>query len=101
MESKVLETKEVKEQYKASNGAKKTRIHTLRTMDNNGSKFVNYRCGRQSVNISKNAFEEIQKVKLGWKANEESKEENKIHAENVALQKQINELKALIKEATK
>jgi len=97
MESKVIETKEISEEY-TFNGNKKTRTHTLRAMDNNGSKFVNYRCGRQSVNISKDAFDEIQKVKLTWKADKETNTtEEKLHAENVSLQKQINDLKKLIK----
>lgn len=96
MESEVIDKKEISEEYTTANG-KRTRTHTIRTMVNNGSKFVNYRCGKQSVNISKNMFEQIQQLKLQWEGNTNNTNESKIHAENVSLQKQLNELKALIK----
>jgi len=96
MESKILDNKEISEKYTSTNGSKRTRVHTVRAMDNNGSKFINYRCGRQSVNISKNAFEEIQKLKLDW-TNDNKQTDDKTQEtllEHIQqLQKQINKLK--------
>jgi len=101
MNSKVIDTIEVKEQYTTTNGSKKTRIHTIRAMVNNGSEFINYKCGRNSVNISKNIVNDIAEklTKLNW--------DNTATADNTApdnnqsdvvkalaqLQKQINQLK--------
>jgi len=96
MESVVIDKKEVKEQY-TSNGNKKTRIHTIRAMNNNGSEFVNYKCGRNSVNISKGAIKEITDTmnKLNWKASktDNTSDDNKLLEHIKQLQKQINALK--------
>ena len=100
MNSKVLDTQEIKEKYTTTNGANKTRVHTIRSMDNNGSKFINYRCGRQSVNISQSAWEQIKEVQLNWDVSKEQQEQDTVHQENVQLQRQINELKKLIQKAS-
>jgi len=67
MESQTIDNKEVKEAYEY-NGNKKTRIHTIRAMINGSSKFINYKCGRNSVNISKDIIPTITEVmnNLNW-----------------------------------
>lgn len=93
MESEILATEEIKEEYTTSKGNKQTRNHVLRTMSNNGSLFLNYRCGKQSVNISKGAWEQIQKTNLTWEQKQNSKTEQTLLQHLQQLQKQINELK--------
>lgn len=104
LESKILDTKEIKESYQY-NGNTKTRMHTIRSMINGNSEFINYRCGRNSVNISKGILQELTEVmnKLSWKntTTTTDKDTDKLHAENVSLQKQINDLKNLIKNGKK
>jgi len=97
MESTTLDKKEVKENYQY-NGNNKSRIHTIRAMENNGSQFINYRCGRNSVNISKNICKEITETmnNLNWKQTnkkETSSNEETLLEHIKQLQKQINQIK--------
>jgi len=67
-------------------------------MDNNGSQFVNYKCGRNSVNISKTIVNDVIEAiqKLSWEATPEAKDNNNdsdIVKALAQLQKQINSLK--------
>jgi len=96
MESKVLDTKEVSEKY-TYNGNTKTRTHTIRSMVNGGSEFINYRCGRNSVNISRDifpkVFEQMQKLQWNNTETEQSNNEQTLLEHIKQLQKQINKIK--------
>ena len=100
MDSVVIDTIELKESYTTANGQNKTRTHTLRAMSNNGSMFLNYRCGKNSTNINKNMLAKITESinKLTW----ENKTTNNTNTDTDTtqllkhiqqLQKQINSLK--------
>ena len=88
MKSKVLDTISVKETYEASNGSKKTRTTTLKSMDNSGSEFVNIHSGRGSVCISRAMLPKVIKglQALGWKS-AESDEIAKLKAKIAKLEK--------------
>ena len=98
MESVIIDKIEVKEKY-VSNGNNKTRVHIIRAMSNNGSQFVNYKCGRNSVNISKNAIKDVtEKInQLNWEHKQQEQTANSNEQtllEHIKqLQKQINQLK--------
>lgn len=88
MTSTTIDTISVKEKYEASSGKQKTRTTTIKSMDNQGSQFVNIHSGRGSVCISKGMIPKVMKAlkEVGWK---ESKKEDTISK----LQKEIAELK--------
>jgi len=100
MQSEIIDVKEVKEKY-SNNGRERTRTHTIRAMNNNNSKFINYRCGRQSVNINKDILEVLIDTvnSLNWdKSAQKQEPEPDIEQETLLehikqLQRQITELK--------
>ena len=102
MQSEVLDTIEVSEEYQAGNGETKTRTHTVRSMSNGGSQFINFRVGRSSMNLSRGIWKDISKAvdKLGWetsKKQETKKQETDVNAELMKhiqqLQRQITDMK--------
>ena len=74
MQSKVLDTISVKEAYTTTSGSKKTRVTTIKSMDNDGSLFVNVHSGRGSVCISKAILPKVIKAldSVGWTILEKS-----------------------------
>ncbi len=81
------------------NGKFRTRTHIIRSMVNGESKFVNYLCGRNSVNISKDKLPEIIDAmkKLQWNAEEKTTDDDSdtktLLKHLQQLQRQINELR--------
>ena len=93
MESQILDKKEVKEAYEY-NGNKKTRVHTIRSMINGTSEFINYRCGKSSVNISKNILPAITENmnNLTWEKTNTNTETETVNTDSNEILKALQQI---------
>jgi hypothetical protein len=101
--SDILSQIEISEKFVTTSGNNKTRTHIIRSMNNAGSLFINYKCGKNSINISKEILPKITEALNNLKFDIPKETQQKPTNKNVdmktilehmaQLQRQLNELK--------